>query len=1106
MSGFIQRVMRIQPGEGRKVVLFIALGALLQCGLAIGMSAVDAIFLTGAGASRLPLVYVLTPVVMLIYIPVFSYLLARFGVDRVFDLTLAILVTGGLLLYWLFSGGHVPADGTEGLYVLLAVKLYANMWLFALYTLYWNFADGYFDIVDAKRFFAFFSGGCAFGAIVGGGLVTVLSRLASVHNLFLVWSATALMTVPLLVHLRRTCVKIEVSGSLDETEPGFVDQLRGIVTTLRTSRYVRVLTVGMFLTLSVTLVCEYQYMNIFSDYARTAVAGSAENMATAAVDAASEQKLASLFGMLGSLANAFNLLFNLLLFNRLIAWLGVRNATLIQPLVYIGTFTFLLLHYGFASAVVGFFAFQGVMIAVEQNNQNFLFNALPAGVKKQLRTFVEGIAEPLAVAVAGIFLLLYGQDIGGGGVDGLFSRLFGDALGASLKVILGVGKLTESGISMIGLSGAVVCLGLAWILREDYVVAMVQNLKRGWLDFSRSSREALDLGSETEQAAIAGIVRTGEVSAAMRAVRVLLDYDIRRAGDAWFDFWKQAGPVARVEAQETLVEILRRGDTDTTRAVVEWMERERVDPVPALVEELGRRGLAASGDVTPWLTSPDHVKRGAASVALWSSWQFNRNVESAEAIQQLLKGNEAERQAAVRALGMTGREEFAHDLVRFIEDHSQPVRLETLAAIHRLAGPSLSRLLPTIMKIVGSGSHEERDLAFGILDRIGDTGLIMPLLQSARTFTPSEKREAGRILERIGLQGVPAVATALQRTSTPYRGRSIAARALARMAFPQFEVIAPRVIDSEIRRAYQFVVFQSELEHLRNPTPGLSLLRRIYADIQVTVVDFILELLTLQGQLPSFELMAANLRSSNPKEHGDAVETLEQGCSRAVFQALFPLIDFRGTEAKAALAGAMFDAERVDPPALIRRAVESSVAIECVTALLVALETGWVDARETLRRVLISKPEKWVRQNVLQLLDKSSDPGLLADIEKAGQFLETEWFKGFNAMDVVYTLSGSCQIKCENGRTLYREGDAADGMYLVTEGRVEVARGSACRVLTTGNVFGEESMLGPCVRKESAVSGGSSLLCFRRDAMLEAARVFPGVAIELLKRRVNRWS
>ena len=76
MTGAIRAVFKIRPGEGVKVLQFVALFLLIQAGTTIGFATSDSLFLStdGLGPELLPRIYVLVPLFMLIYIPVSSYL------------------------------------------------------------------------------------------------------------------------------------------------------------------------------------------------------------------------------------------------------------------------------------------------------------------------------------------------------------------------------------------------------------------------------------------------------------------------------------------------------------------------------------------------------------------------------------------------------------------------------------------------------------------------------------------------------------------------------------------------------------------------------------------------------------------------------------------------------------------------------------------------------------------------------------------------------------------------------------------------------------------------------------------------------------------------
>src|SRR5690606_15352061 len=122
---------------------------------------------------------------------------------------------------------------------------------------------------------------------------------------------------------------------------------------------------------------------------------------------------------------------------------------------YIATSSFLLLQYSYEAALFAFFAYQGMAWSVDNNNYNLLYNALPNENRAQLRTILEGLLEPIATAIAGIFLIFYAS------------------------------KVPPEGISLVGFIGALVLFVIVVLMKKNYLISLVQNLKTEWLDFSR---------------------------------------------------------------------------------------------------------------------------------------------------------------------------------------------------------------------------------------------------------------------------------------------------------------------------------------------------------------------------------------------------------------------------------------------------------------------------------------------------------------------------------------------------------------------------------------------------------------------------------------------
>lgn len=657
----LRNFFRIYEGEAAKILLFALLGALLQCGIAVGVTAGDALFLNNLGASHLPFVYLIFPLTIIAYIVSHTLLIGRLGIERVLDLTLvglAILIISLSIILNVDFGGS-----GSSIFVFYIAKIATMVAYVAVYTLFWNVADSYFTILDAKRVFAFLSAGCALGAAAGGALVHSLSTLMPVEQMFLVWAALALISLPVAVRIRRTWKKLD-SEHFTAGESSLGAEIRNLSKTYRRSKFAICITASLFLTLTVCLICEYQYYGIL-----------------AADKSASE--LASLLGRLGCAVSLFNLFVNLFLFNRLVELAGVRNLALLQPLALIAVFCLLVVEHTEAAAILGYFVYHGLFICIDGNNFNLILNALPDRERKQLRTFIEGACEPLAHAF-----------VGGG-------------------LVLVAVALSPAQVSVIGLTLAVLALILGLLLRGSYVSAMVENLRSRWLDFS-----------------------------------------------------------------------------------------------------------------------------------------------------------------------------VAHSA------HSYSTHARALTS-----------------------------------DQIA------PLLSLAPECTPSERRLLEIRISALGSRAVPGCVRALEEEQLPLKSRSLAARILTRISFPQLESMSNQLVNQTLRLAYDTFIWERDLRGLNLTDETRLLALQAARDRREALIEFLLEILTLSGRLASFEPLAASLRSNDMKSRGTAIETVEQACSRELRRLLRPLLDEREHEKRLPLALSLTGAALSSPLERLESAAESDDQLGSALAL-----------------------------------------------------------------------------------------------------------------------------------------------------------------------------
>jgi len=284
----------------------------------------------------------------------------------------------------------------------------------------------------------------------------------------------------------------------------------------------------------------------------------------------------------------------------------------------------------------------------------------------------------------------------------------------------------------------------------------------------------------------------------------------------------------------------------------------------------------------------------------------------------------------------------------------------------------------------GAGARaqaEARDLAL----RIADSGGVAPHLARMAEAGSRERRITEMAVAGIGLQTIPVLLAVLADPSQPLRARSLAARIVGRLAPAQLESVAADLVRGELRRANQYRNAGRALASAR-PGAGLNLLYHLYLEIPQAIVDFVLEIHHFLGQLPAAEMLAASLRSQNPQERAEALETLEQELPRAVYEGIAAQLADATSRQPSAVSRQLSAVSRrpsaagTDLAAIAAQAVESADPLERAAALTALAELGDVAATRTALQRLLLRPGEpdLVRQTALAVL-AALDPAAPAD-------------------------------------------------------------------------------------------------------------------------------
>lgn len=1034
MLTLTKRFLKIYSGEGSKLLSFFLVALILQAGVAIGLSLSDSLFLSRVGVNSLPYVFIIMPIFMIIFIPFYTSLISRFGISKVFYITTLTLIIFSILIY-------ITLQFTSGIQenpiLYYFIKIHAFIWMLALYSLFWNFVDEYFIILDAKRLYPVLSGGIAVGAAVGGALVSNLTNIIGIAHLFLLWAFLYIFIFPLLILIHKKWKKIEYASLPQKNN--ILTETKVVYTNLKKSSYIRFIFISLFLIYFLTTLCEFQYLTIFSSQGN-------------------EDELAIIFGKLFFWANIFNLLVNFFIFNRLVSRIGVRKITMIQPVVYFITFFLLLFYDNFWAGAFAFFSYQGVLLSIDANNYNFIFNAIPQESKKQTRTFAEGIIDPLGTSAAGIILLVLAK------------------------------KITFTQLSFFGIATSLLFILSAALLSYKYKDAMLELIKSGWLDFTKKTGDLVNRLSLENIHNIYDRYKTDKKNFLVHYYNEIEIENSINIAPGLLALFNDTTRDQQFMLKSILNSLILKEDFAIIQYLLNWQKQQQNIPI-------GIQEILATNSLLDY--SPDSIQQKVEDViraiTLINSIYIDDNEEALSIIKNFLNGNDNDVAFGIKALGYSNQERYLQIIISYITSTNPVIKNETLEALYNLSTTESSRIINSLISILPECDTNAQIIIIKILYKIHDSAAIPPLLNLIPFLSPKVKREVEKFIFDIGVNAIPILVTSLQTEKYHYLSRSLSARTLSRISFPQFENKFPKIIINEIDKAYSYLYSYWRLGVGTVSAENSILLKRFYKGKLQRALDFILELLTIGGRLTNYNLIASALRSPNPKIRANTLETIQLGINHKIYKRLLPLIDSRSLNEKIEYYQNHYKQNNMNDRAIILQAAECDDENESLAALYAL---AYFDTESLLRitndKVSFDK-SLFYRTTLIDILSKNSE----SHIEKTALFAKYSPFSFLNfeelfAVSEVASVISSETFTIENNFT-------PEYFLLIIEGSISYLSKNYNR----GDIlFFHESLSQKYVSSKVKYKKFKALVIYRND-LQKMVSIYPRIGFQFMTTAVG---
>jgi ATP/ADP translocase/HEAT repeat protein len=849
---FLDRALKIRPGEGAKVGLMALYAANAIGAVVVGRTVRDTLFLSSGATSSisLPVMYIINSIAVALLSS--GYARIADGMRR--DRLNSIVASGWAIVMLGFFGAALGHSKMVAPALYVAVEAMGALVVIQ----FWTFAQDIFTSREAKRLFSLISAGGQAANVVYGFLASSVSKQFGAEKLLILCAFNLVLCGFFAWYIsRKFGTATAPAQSRVRGKKSAAQASAGSLRSLATTHIITIAVIGVVSAIVVNLV-DFQF--------KAATVASFKD----------KSEMGAFFGKFYAVCGAVALALQMGVTSRILERFGLLASLAPLPIgLAVGSITAYFSAGGWAGSLAkgsdSIFRY-----TMNDASMQLLYVPVPQHQRGRAKALIDGILKPLAGVVAGLILV------------GVGAKKFTDQAGARPNGLV---------------TALIVLLILAWAFalfraKDEYVRSLLDTLQR----------RRLDLGSTTINAdkktadAISNVLRSQDALAILHAIELLPNVRGHDFGPHIAELLDHPVSSVRAAAADHLAEHPdpryaaklreRLGDRDP------WCVASAIGAICALEKE------KALLQVRPFLRDPRPAIRAAAVVGLVRNAGINGILEAADELKKQLNATSTvERELAASLLGALGVPTFYDALVKFLDDPSPNVRRAALVAAGRLKSPEL---VPYILKHLAR-RETTRDAAKALV-QFGD-GVEKPLGQYLHdpSVAIEIRRAIPTVLGRLGTkEAADILHSTLEANDPPLR--AIAARALARIMRRRNDITVKRDV---IMKAVNFEIALGEKLSdmqlaLALPLPdrnapmkltrgegaplllALALVEERDRAIQRAIV--LLELLYPEAGL---DVAADNLRSDSPARRANAIEVFDNTVQNESKKRLLTLMEDR---------------------------------------------------------------------------------------------------------------------------------------------------------------------------------------------------------------------
>ena len=826
----IQNRLGLSNEQLKRLASFLLLALTLVGTQALASLLSRSLFLSNAGADRLPLLYTITPVVIISVSTGFSQIISKVSHKRLLQ---TLLISSLFFVLGLkVLGGFERGIATYFIFYIFAEVI--NVLLIKIG--FWNLVSDYFTTLEMKRYTPYLTLASSLGYLLANTSAGIALEYLQPRDLVLALPLLYGTAIAQILYIQTKQTDIEInepqqrSSKKAETLKDSLAQFPQLI-----DRYpiILFLTANTFLLLLLRLLGEYQYSTIYANTIND------------------PQKLARFLAVLATALSLLEFVLSSTVTPLLIQKLGVRRMNLIYPFTTALSFLGLFLLPGLGSAVAANVNQRSLNYGMAESVRLLNYNAVPPRLLSRFRVLSEGLFSPIGQILGGAILLSTQQ-----------------MNSATITILLGLGlSLFYSGIGYF--TGRSYMESLLEMVQEGSV--NLEAVKMGWVtlpsSYQNDVQDMLESGDRrTQLLGLKLASRLPTPSQVLPQVRSLFSQTSLEIRNGVLTFLSQIPITDQTFCTRNLLNSEDHLARSVALELLILCEQPIPEPERSQFWETGDEEMRALITLASLQTSKSSLTQDMATWAASLQPQTKRNL--------------------IGVIARSGHPELLLLAKPLLRDTPADLKQQGLA----LLGTLDIQLHPEIRELaaaeLGHSDPEVRASAIQILGRSPKPDLLPYLATALEDDHAHVRQEAAAALSRAGEVALSWVEPHFNSHRPDVVDAAIATlgqMGTSRAEDRLYEYLAPEL--------QQVTLTWEWSKQIPRDRPRWNLLAMAIKDYQQRVIDRVFHTISAFGCSQTLDAFRQAIHSNNLRDRANAVETIASMRYRRFIQPLLPLLE-----------------------------------------------------------------------------------------------------------------------------------------------------------------------------------------------------------------------